>query len=222
MAGRWSWLFGSQPGNSVSTPRSETIPPPTNVNPTEANSAFGMTETAAEPGSYAPVRTLGQFNRHLPPVVAPEGPSLKFQRDSAYELSQGVLEALAAIDAMTPVVLIVGRAGTGKTVLVRYLRDRPGGERQANVAPTGVAALNAQAQTIHSFFQFPFGVLDYREVPPFRNSVQLLRRMNRLVIDEVSMVRADILDSIDARLRSTRADDRPFGGVQVVLVGDFL
>jgi hypothetical protein len=89
------------------------------------------------------------------------------------------------------------------------------------VAPTGIAALNAQAQTIHSFFQFPFGVLDWRDVAPSRNNGQLLRRMERLVIDEISMVRADILDSIDAKLRQSRSDDRPFGGVQVGTRGRF-
>jgi ATP-dependent DNA helicase PIF1 len=217
LTGRWSWLFGSQPTDKVSARRSETIPPPR-----EVNSDFATIATTAGPVSTAPVRTLGQFNRDLPPAVAPASSGPEFKRDSAYESSRGVRKALAAIDAIEPIVLIVGRAGTGKTVLVRYLRGRPGSERQAVVAPTGVAALNTQAQTIHSFFQFPFGVLDHREVPPFRSSVQLLRRMNRLVIDEVSMVRADILDSIDARLRNVRADDRPFGGVQVVLVGDFL
>src|SRR5690348_1866443 len=81
-------------------------------------------------------------------------------RPPGYEDSPGVREALTAVDGGRPVVLITGRAGTGKTTLVHHLRERAGGEAQAVVAPTGVAALNARAQTIHSFFQFPFGVLD--------------------------------------------------------------
>lgn len=143
-------------------------------------------------------------------------------RPPNYEDSPGVRGALTAVDSGRPVVLITGRAGTGKTTLVHHLRRRPGGETQAVVAPTGVAALNARAQTIHSFFQFPFGVLDPRRLRPSRNAGKLYKRMQRLVIDEISMVRADILDSIDAKLRQSRGVARPFGGVQVVLVGDFL
>jgi ATP-dependent DNA helicase PIF1 len=153
------------------------------------------------------------------PVVA----DWKFKRDHQYESSPGIKEALAAIDEGHPIVLVVGRAGTGKTRLVQYLKSRPGGELQATVAPTGVAALNAQAQTIHSFFRFsPDGVIDARNLRQDGNFGVLYRRMNRLVIDEISMVRADLIDAIDARLRQVRRNDRPFGGVQLVMVGDFL
>src|SRR3954468_9471857 len=98
-------------------------------------------------------RHFGEFNRRLPTQSKPAGSPRKpkFQRDEAYERSPGVGEGLTAIAAGAPVVLVVGRAGTGKTRLVRSLRERPGGERQAVVAPTAIAALNAQAQTIHSF-----------------------------------------------------------------------
>jgi ATP-dependent exoDNAse (exonuclease V) alpha subunit len=143
-------------------------------------------------------------------------------QDQDYETSPGVCDALAAIDSGCPAVLVTGRAGTGKTRLVHHLRERPGDDKQAVVAPTGVAALNARAQTIHSFFQLPFGVLDSRALTPARNVGKLFRHMQRLIVDEISMVRADILDAMDARLRQSRRDPRPFGGVQVVLVGDFL
>ena len=141
---------------------------------------------------------------------------------SEYEASPGVREALAAVDSKRPIILIAGRAGTGKTRLVHYLRDRPGGDKQAVVAPTGVAALNARAQTIHSLFQFPFGVIDARNLRPGRNLGKIFRNLQRLVIDEISMVRADILDAIDTRLRQSRLNSAPFGGIQVILVGDFL
>jgi MoxR-like ATPase len=92
-------------------------------------------------------RQFAEFDHRLPtqgkPADSPR--KAKFQRDKQYERSPGVGEALTAIDAGAPVVLIVGRAGTGKTRLVRYLRERSGGERQAVVAPTAIAALNAQA-----------------------------------------------------------------------------
>lgn len=143
-------------------------------------------------------------------------------RDPDYEASPGVAEALAAVDAGAPVLLVTGRAGTGKTRLVNYLKRRPGGELQATVAPTGIAALNARAQTIHSFFHFDHAVLDARRLSKGGKFGSLYRRMKRLVIDEISMVRADVIDAIDARLRQVRMDKRPFGGVEVVMVGDFL
>ena len=169
-------------------------------------------------------RQFAEFDRRLPTQSKPaDSPrKAKFQRDETYERSPGVGEALAAIDAGAPVVLVVGRAGTGKTRLVRYLRERPGGERQAVVAPTAIAALNAQAQTIHSFFKLPPLLLDAKALPDERRFGVLYRRMQRLVIDEISMVRVDLIDAIDARLRAIRGSDRPFGGVQIVMVGDFL
>jgi len=126
------------------------------------------------------------------------------------------------VDGGAPVVLVTGRAGTGKTRLVQYLKSRPGGELQATVAPTGIAALNARAQTIHSFFHLEHVVLDARRLSKGGRFGSLYRRMKRLVIDEISMVRADTVDAIDARLRQVRMDRRPFGGVEVVMVGDFL
>src|SRR3954453_18202336 len=167
-------------------------------------------------------RHFGEFNRRLPTQDKPAGRRPKFQRDEAYERSPGVGEALAAIDAGSPVVLVVGRAGTGKTRLVRYPREGPGGKREGGVAPTAIAALNAQAQTIHSFFKLPPLLLDAKALPDERGFGVLYRRMQRLVIDEISMVRVDLIDAIDARLRAIREDGRPFGGVQVVMVGDFL
>lgn len=182
-----------------------------------------MTEPPASdpPGlSRAHGRTPGAYRRP-PPIPAPSS-DRAWTPDDDYESSPGVHEALAAIDGGAAAILVTGRAGTGKTRLVHYLRERPGGEKQAVVAPTGVAALNAHAQTIHSFFQLPFGVIDSRTLTPARNVGKLFRHMQRLIIDEVSMVRADILDAIDSRLRQSRRDPQPFGGVQVVLVGDFL
>ncbi len=166
-------------------------------------------------------KSFGSFNRVVAAGGAPAADAI-LAPDPDYEVSPGVAEALAAIDEQAPVVLVVGRAGTGKTRLVQYLKARPGGELQATVAPTGIAALNARAQTIHSFFHLEHAVLDARHLSKGGRFGPLYRRMRRLVIDEISMVRADTVDAIDARLRQVRADKRPFGGVQVVMVGDFL
>ena len=203
--------------------------PPRRPRPVQRSVATSATEAKAARKSrhrtpMPNTRHFGEFNHRLPtqgkPAGSPRKP--KFQRDEAYERSPGVGEALTAIDAGAPVVLVVGRAGTGKTRLVRYLRERPGGERQAVVAPTAIAALNAQAQTIHSFFKLPPLLLDAKALPDERRFGVLYRRMQRLVIDEISMVRVDLIDAIDARLRAIRGSDRPFGGVQIVMVGDFL
>jgi ATP-dependent DNA helicase PIF1 len=178
--------------------------------------------------AMAPERSFASFNRGQAAAsfnpVKPGNAKAEatFVRDAAYEASPGVHEALGAIDAGTPAVLVAGRAGTGKTRLVQYLKARPGGELQVTVAPTGIAALNAGAQTIHSFFHLEHAVLDARNLSTGGKFGSLYRRMKRLVIDEISMVRADVVDAIDARLRQVRSDKRAFGGAQVVMVGDFL
>jgi ATP-dependent DNA helicase PIF1 len=181
--------------------------------------------SASKPGGAAKdAKKFAHFNRAL--AAKGDGPGElggeQFVRDEAYEATPEVAQALAAIDAKTPVILIAGRAGTGKTRLVQYMKSRPGGELQATVAPTGIAALNARAQTIHSLFHLEHAVLDAKNLARGGKFGSLYRRMNRLVIDEISMVRADVIDAIDARLRQVRSDKRPFGGVQIVMVGDFL
>jgi ATP-dependent DNA helicase PIF1 len=170
----------------------------------------------------APAKTK-QFGKFSRGVAAMQSRTAgEFKPDEQYEASPGVTEALAAVDAGAPAILVIGRAGTGKTRLVQYLRARPGGELQATVAPTGIAALNAQAQTIHSFFRFEPTVLDAANLSDGGKFGSVYRRMKRLIIDEISMVRADLIDAMDARLRKVRADQRRFGGVQIVMVGDFL
>lgn len=188
---------------------------------TEATPTGAMSGNITSP-TQTVQRRFGEFNARLPTQPRPSDGRSGFKRNEAYENSPGVKEALEAIDGGAPAVLISGRAGTGKTTLIRYLRERPGGEKQAVVAPTAVAALNAQAQTIHSFFHFPHLVLDPEHLPDGKHFGVLYRRMNRLVVDEISMVRVDLIDAMDARLRTIRKDPRPFGGVQLVMVGDFL
>jgi len=175
-------------------------------------------ESAQKPGD---AKKFANFNRALAAKGNPPAEAA-FVRDEVYEASPGVRQALAAIDARTPAILIAGRAGTGKTRLVQYIKSRPGGELQVTVAPTGIAALNARAQTIHSFFHLEHAVLDAKNLSKGGKFGSLYRRVKRLVIDEISMVRADVIDAVDARLRQVRGDKRPFGGVQIVMVGDFL
>lgn len=129
-------------------------------------------------------------------------------------------------------VFLTGKAGTGKTTFLRKLRHSLP-KRMAIVAPTGVAAINAGGVTIHSFFQLPFGPnipaspdskgINRRssEVSKIsREKRNILRTLDLLVIDEISMVRADLLDAIDEVLRRFRDHNLPFGGVQLLMIGD--
>ncbi|WP_035716140.1 ATP-dependent DNA helicase [Azorhizobium doebereinerae] len=133
----------------------------------------------------------------------------------------GAVRALRHIDAGARALLVLGGAGTGKTTFLHELRKTPRG-RQVFLAPTGVAALQLGGQTLHSFFGIPPRILHPEDVKPRAQVRRLLKKLDRLVIDEISMVRADLLDTVDRTLRIARDSNVPFGGVQVVLVGDFL
>jgi ATP-dependent DNA helicase PIF1 len=129
--------------------------------------------------------------------------------------------SLALPNQEFPVVIITGRAGTGKSTLVREMA-RLEGQRQVVLAPTGVAALNVGGQTIHSFFRFPHHLVSPEDIHVIPNRRPLYQSLERIIIDEMSMVRADLLDAIDYSLRIHRENDTPFGGVKIVLVGDLL
>jgi ATP-dependent exoDNAse (exonuclease V) alpha subunit len=117
-------------------------------------------------------------------------------------------------------IFVTGRAGTGKSTLLNHLADNTS-KQLVICAPTGVAALNVGGQTIHSLFRLPIGVIADHEIQQGRDVRKLLSTIETLVIDEVSMVNADLLDAIDRSLRLARQRRYDaFGGVQVVLFGD--
>lgn len=121
-------------------------------------------------------------------------------------------------------IFLTGKAGTGKTTFLRTIQQRST-KRMIVVAPTGVAAINANGVTIHSFFQLPLSpfVPESTVKPRFEYSKQkrqIMRTLDLLIIDEISMVRADILDAIDSILRRFREHNKPFGGVQLLMIGD--
>jgi ATP-dependent DNA helicase PIF1 len=129
--------------------------------------------------------------------------------------------ATNAINRGAPIVMILGGAGTGKTTFLRELqKDRA--KQQVFLAPTGVAALNLGGQTLHSFFGIPPRIVNSDEIQVRARQRKLFRKIERIVIDEISMVRADLLDTVDRILRLARECDVAFGGVQAVLVGDLL
>lgn len=156
--------------------------------------------------------------------------------------SAAAVYALKFINQTNKSIFLTGKAGTGKTTLLKEI-IRTTHKNVAVVAPTGIAALNAGGVTIHSMFQLPFAgfIPDYNAAPHITDTVRFenkdsLRRhfkmrgdkqavinsLELLVIDEVSMLRADLLDAMDFMLRSVRRKDIPFGGVQVLFIGDLL
>ena len=129
-------------------------------------------------------------------------------------------------------IFLTGKAGTGKTTFLHHIVERCR-KRSIVVAPTGVAAVNAGGVTIHSFFQLPFCpylpdvkelVTEYQLPENQRqlrkSKIDIIRTLDLLIIDEISMVRADLLDAVDAVMRRYRRSGRPFGGVQLLMIGD--
>jgi len=121
-------------------------------------------------------------------------------------------------------VFLTGKAGTGKTTFLRYLVQNST-KRCAVVAPTGVAAVNAGGSTIHSFFQIAYGPYTpntkaQSKYDIRKEKLRIIRSLDLLVIDEISMVRSDLLDAIDDTLRRVRRNSIPFGGVQLLMIGD--
>jgi PIF1-like helicase len=133
----------------------------------------------------------------------------------------GLEAAQVALAERAPVVLLTGRAGTGKSHFIRDLMADKAAPPQAVLAPTGLAAMNIGGQTVHSFFGFPPRPLIGGHEKPNWFFTKAARGLARLIIDEVSMLRADVLDAMDAHLKAARKSARAFGGVQMLLVGDF-
>ena len=148
------------------------------------------------------------------------------KKDHLFELAESYI-------AQTGIsVFLTGRAGTGKTTFLKYIVENTP-KRCVVLAPTGVAAINAGGVTIHSFFQLPLCpylpdvkelVTEYQMPEAQRKlrkeKVKIIKTLDLLIIDEISMVRADLLDSVDAVMRRYRHNDQPFGGVQLLMIGD--
>ena len=124
-------------------------------------------------------------------------------------------------------IFLTGKAGTGKTTFLKNLK-KTSPKRMVVAAPTGVAAINAGGVTLHSFFQMPFGPFvpgseAYSQINQRRfnrEKINIMKSLDLLIIDEISMVRADVLDGVDTVLRRYRRSNLPFGGVQLLMIGD--
>lgn len=129
-------------------------------------------------------------------------------------------------------LFLTGKAGTGKTTFLRHLVETTS-KRCVVLAPTGVAAINAGGSTLHSFFQLPPSLFIPEEPelmrafqaeglfrPMRKEKLKLIKTLDLVIIDEISMVRADLMDAVDDKLRTLRHSDKPFGGVQLLMIGD--
>lgn len=135
-------------------------------------------------------------------------------------LSEEQHELFRLIEDTGEHVFITGRAGTGKSTLLQYFAWNTK-KQIAICAPTGVAALNVEGQTIHSLFRLPIGLIGDADIDQNDATRRILNAIETLVIDEISMVNADLMDAIDRSLRQARGrSGEPFGGVQVIMFGD--
>ena len=133
-------------------------------------------------------------------------------------LSREFKDILDQLENEREPAFITGRAGTGKSTLLQLFRNTTR-KKTAVVAPTGIAAINVKGQTIHSFFSFPPKMINPSEIRK-RPNHRLYKNLDVIIIDEISMVRADMMDNIDIFLRKNREINEPFGGVQMIFFGD--
>ena len=138
------------------------------------------------------------------------------------EINEDFDRALHMLDGSFQSLFITGKAGTGKSTLLEYFRQRTK-KNVAVLAPTGVAALNVSGQTIHSFFLIPPNITPQKvlEHKLTKKRIKVMQSLDMMIIDEASMLRADLLDCMDVSLRHYRNEETlPFGGVQMVFIGD--
>jgi ATP-dependent DNA helicase PIF1 len=135
------------------------------------------------------------------------------------ELNDEFIGTFDLIENTNDSIFITGKAGSGKSTLLKYFK-RNTGKNVAVLAPTGIAAVNVGGQTIHSFFRFPPRLIQKENIRKRYNN-EIIHKLDTIIIDEISMVRADIMDGIDYALRINRNQMKlPFGGVQMIFFGD--
>lgn len=159
---------------------------------------------------------LKRQEEHLRNIIGSRG-VLKLPEN--IEISDEYLKAIRVIKSEAKAIFITGDPGTGKSTLIQLLKTI----LQDNIAVlsfTGTAALQIGGQTINSFFQMPFYILPLNWTNDTRNFKIKAQALQRIIIDEASMLRPDMLDAISSALSSARGDERPFGGVQLILFGD--
>ena len=142
--------------------------------------------------------------------------------DSDLLITDEFQKALEILEGTSENLFITGKAGTGKSTFIHIARSKSK-KKIAVLSPTGLSAINVKGQTIHSFFHFPPRLLTEEVIHNFKGNTRVFKAVDVIIIDEVSMVRADMMDAIDQFLRKYGRDEfLPFGGTQMVLVGDLI
>lgn len=180
---------------------------------------------SASPSTSEPEQVIISPPSRVSPPAATDSDQLLHQRLGALDISTIEIQhtadwdrALELAEESTPCLFITGVAGTGKSTLLKYFVTKTS-KRAVVLAPTGVAALNVGGQTIHSFFRFPPGPIEHIERVSMRG--ELFSSLDAVVIDEISMVRADLLDAVDESMRiNCGRPNSPFGGAQMIFIGD--
>jgi len=137
-----------------------------------------------------------------------------------FVLTKEFKEIFEIIDNTNSNLFITGKAGSGKSTLLEYFRQNTK-KNYATLAFQGITAIKAKGQTIHSFFKFPPHFISEDDVDTLKDK-EVIQKLDTILIDEISMVRADLFDAMDLSLRKNRKSDKPFGGVQIILIGDVM
>jgi ATP-dependent DNA helicase PIF1 len=182
-----------------------------------ANRGSGSSNGSSQPPQrhvqVAPVATAIKVKPTVPKLL-----NIKQLDIDDIALSKEQQQIFNLLETTNDPYYITGKAGTGKSVLLRYFVANTG-KRAVVVAPTGVAALNIGGQTIHSFFRMPFEI-DFDDIKVDYKTKEILRNIDTVVIDEVSMVRVDLMEAVSIKLQKARGNEEPFGGVQMIVFGD--
>jgi len=136
------------------------------------------------------------------------------------DITEGFKNTLQMMEFTDKNLYITGKAGAGKSTLLKHFVQNTG-KNYVIVAPTGVSAINVGGTTIHSFFRFPFGIVKEEDIEYQPDKRDLFKNLEVLIIDEISMVRVDLLHAVDLALRKNTGNKKdPFGGVQIIMFGD--
>lgn len=147
---------------------------------------------------------------------------MESQLPKDFELTEEFSNAFSLMENCDEPLYQCGVAGSGKSTLLQYFKENTK-RKYVVLAPTGIAAINIGGQTIHSFFQFPIGLITPKDVRYAYGKSEVFNHIDTIIIDEVSMVRVDVMDAIDISLRINKKEpDRPFGGCKIILIGDLM
>jgi len=213
--GGTDWEFRNE-WHQLATKVAKLLKEPVPEKPTRSSKGLSRPPRSRTDHNAAP-RSSRSSSKLLEPV--PRRRLAKKRAPEPIEINRQLQAAFDAVARGKQIVFVTGGAGTGKSTFIRELRARFPDKQSIVLAPTGVAALNAGGQTIHSFCKLPLRPVRPEDIRKERDT-SLIEKVDFVVIDEISMVRADILDGVDAFLRVNRGSALPFGGVQMILVGD--